>query len=106
MNAPAPTRTARATEVRSRRAELKRAMKANAAFAIRVLHGAEESWEPTAREVPLEALLLAVPGIGAHTADRILDSRGLRPRHTLVALTDERRREIAAEAARHAEDHA
>lgn len=91
-----PPQFAKGTEVRSRRAALKRGMKDGSIDSLAILTGDGPSeQQDTAAEMPLESLLLAIPGVGTTTADELLDARGIPPTARLWALTDERRRELA-----------
>lgn len=88
--------TARATEVRSRRAALKKAIANRPALAGELLEGRATDpagWGPVAAEMPLEALVRAVPGVGPAAAREVLD--GVPSDARLYALTMERRRQIA-----------
>jgi hypothetical protein len=82
-------------EVRSARATLKQAIRKNPAIALDVVRGRLAKWEETARNMTIEALLMAVPGVGPATVDELLDARGIPPGARVYALTDERREEIA-----------
>lgn len=86
--------TARATEVRSRRAALKREIAARPELAREVLEGrADHGSMSTAGDMKVADLVRAVPGIGDVAAAAILD--GIPTNARLWALTMERRREIA-----------
>lgn len=81
------------TQVRSRRAALKRGIKDGSIDAVEIIAGSERVHQETAADLPLEALLLAIPGIGDTTAQELLD--GIPADARLWALTDERRLELA-----------
>lgn len=91
-----PPQFAKGTEVRSRRAALKRGMKEGSIDWHGVLAGTvDDEHQKTAADMPLESLLLAVPGVGDTTAHDLLELRGIPASARLWALTDERRRELA-----------
>lgn len=91
-----PPQFAKGTEVRSRRAALKRAIKDGSIDGFAILAGdGQDAQQATASEMPLVALLLAIPGIGATTVETLLGDRGIPGDARLWALTDERRRELA-----------
>lgn len=58
--------------VRSQRAELKRALKEGRVDAWALLRGDVAEWEPVAREIRLDRLLLLIPGVGEVTRDEAL----------------------------------
>lgn len=84
------------TEVRSRRAALKRGIREGSIDAIEIIAGsATTSLRETAADMPLVSLLLAIPGIGDKTVQALLQAREIPAEARLWALTDERRRELA-----------
>lgn len=67
---------ARATEVRSQRAEMKRQL-GNDRDPFRLMKGNDPAWEDIAAITKLRHVLLAVPGIGDVTADEIMEASGI-----------------------------
>lgn len=90
-----PAALAKGTEVRSRRAALKRAIREGKASGLTVLAGKSKRWEEVASDMPLEGLLLSIPGVGPTTVDELLDTRGIPADVRIYGLTLERRQELA-----------
>lgn len=87
---------ARGTEVRSRRAHLKNAIKAGEVDLAGLLDGAApEGLETVALEMRVDALLGAVSGVGWETMRRVCAAAAVRPEQRLSELTIRRRRAIA-----------
>lgn len=90
-----PAGLSRGTEVRSRRAALKRAIKAGDADGLEVLAGRAPEWEEVAADMPVGALLAALPGVGPATVDQLLAERSIPAGTRMFGLTGERRAELA-----------
>lgn len=91
-----PAALARGTEVRSRRAELKRRVAAGRLDLERLLRGdAQEADETTALDIRVGELLRAIPGIGETTADAIVDATPCGLDARLGTLTLKRRLALA-----------
>ena len=87
--------TARATEVRSRRATLKRAIAERPTLAVEVLRGEAPRHDlDVAHDMKVADILRAVPGLGPASVREILE-HGHPPDARLYWLTMGRRREIA-----------
>ncbi len=84
----------KATRTRVLRAELKRQMRAGETLFVDVMAGHDE-WEPWVRNMRIDTLLMAVPGVGEVTKNDVLEALKLEGRVVLQAMTFERRGEIA-----------
>ena len=82
----------RANEIRTRRAQLKRDLKAGRT-SIATLLLDPPSWLQTAKVLDL---LLAVPKVGRVKATKMLDSCRVSPSKTFGGLTDRQRAELAS----------
>jgi hypothetical protein len=87
-----PPALERGTEVRSRRAALKRRVEAGTLDLSQILHGTgSESDEEVALEMRITDLLRAVPGVGVETARVVCLQSGVDPDARLCTLTIRRR---------------
>lgn len=67
----------RSAQVRSARRALKDAAKAETVDVLAVLAGDDSTWETVAAGMKLEALLMAIPGVGPVTCDEVLEDVGV-----------------------------
>lgn len=87
------------TEVRSRRAAVKRRISDEDLDLVELLKPPEDVDEDlaTAEEVPIGQLLRSVPGFGPATVAAIVADLQLNPDRPMGELTDNQRRDLAAE---------
>lgn len=87
--------TAKATQVASKRAALRRAIRTSTIDGLKILAGDLEEWEEVAGGMELEQLLRLVPGLEPLDRVNVLARLRVPPDARLFALTTERRRELA-----------
>lgn len=92
---------ARGTEVRSRRAVVKRLIAEGNSDLVELLQAKpdERRFYPieTAEEIPIGQLLRSVPGFGPATVKAIVADLAIDPERPMGELTDKQRRDVAAE---------
>jgi hypothetical protein len=82
-------------EARMRRVNLREAVRAGKVDIDKLIRGEDEKWEPAAKRMKVETVLLMVPGIGATTASEILAHMRIGGPLRLGGLTYRRREELA-----------
>jgi hypothetical protein len=85
----------KAHRVRAARAQLRRGLKAQTIDPVALMRGGDEVWEPWVAEMRLDTVLGMVHGFGEETIKDFLHTVSLPGRITLVALTFEKRAELA-----------
>ena len=85
----------RGTQVRSQRAELRRAIQEGDVDGYQVLAGEHAAWEQIAQAMPTLGLMQALPGVGPVTAALVLEELHIPDHVRLYGLTRERRRQVA-----------
>lgn len=85
----------RSKEVRAARKVLRQKIKDGEVDGLAVLRGASREWENVAVDMRVDAVLLAVPGVGEITTDEMLELFKLRGQMRLSGLTYALREQMA-----------